>query len=222
MHSTRSKAALCYAHQQSRTNRAAPFGMHSRVAAPCKIFYFYVGEGGEGQSHVGAADRHGNVRVWQRLADPTPHRPHRTHLLCWRILHTFSHTSLGCNAILRHVCRNCASSPCCAAPACAAASFFLLRDRPYSKGEATNRQRHKGRTGSTRAQGQRNHSKTGTETEERVTAERGIAGTADRKPDGDRDRGRGNKQRTRDWDSRQEARRRRRQEAGETNRRPGT
>lgn len=59
--------------------------------------------------------RPGFSQTWQRLADPTLHRPYR--ITCWRMLHG----TLGCNAFLRHV-RGSApvADAMCAAPACSA------------------------------------------------------------------------------------------------------
>lgn len=62
--------------------------------------------------------RPGFSRTWQRLTDPTLHRPFR--LTCWRLLHG----CLGCKAFLHHVRRHQGLPPVadvmCEAPACAA------------------------------------------------------------------------------------------------------
>ena len=57
----------------------------------------------------------GFAQVWRRLTDRTLDRPHS--ITCWLILHS----SLGCNAYLRHVYRKSSISPFCDAPVCAAA-----------------------------------------------------------------------------------------------------
>lgn len=58
--------------------------------------------------------RPGFSRTWQRLADPTLHRPFR--ITCWRLLHG----CLGCKAFLHHVRRPPVADVLCEAPACAA------------------------------------------------------------------------------------------------------